>query len=237
MTLFNLSDLTSTYSQSYQICSTIRKAFPFGNIQIPGYNQISSGTSLEVQWLRLRAPSGQDKHLVLGQVIRAHIPQQSVHLPRHRVPVWWLRVCMSHLKVPQGARKIWCSQIHQIHQSINTQLHLIMLLYSPWGLCDSSETPWTVAPPRLLSWDFPGKNTGVGWRFLLQGPLRPTDWTCVSCISRQFLTLEPPGKPAFLKVFTSISEWVQNFFFFQVFSVLTMMFWEPSSGLDCYWTI
>ena len=26
-------------------------------------------------------------------------------------------------------------------------------------------TPWTVAP---LKWDFPGKNTGVGWHFLLQ---------------------------------------------------------------------
>ena len=30
--------------------------------------------------------------------------------------------------------------------------------------------PWTVAPPRLLCpWDFPGKNTGVGCHFLLQG--------------------------------------------------------------------
>jgi hypothetical protein len=122
---------TSTYSQSYQICSTIRKVFPFGNIQIPGYNKISSGTSLEVQCLRLCATSGRDQHLVLRQGMRAHIPQQSVHLPRHRVPVWGLRVCMSHLKVPQGARKIWCSQIHQIHQSINTQLHLILLLFSP----------------------------------------------------------------------------------------------------------
>ena len=26
-------------------------------------------------------------------------------------------------------------------------------------------TPWAVAP---LKWDFPGKNTGVGWHFLLQ---------------------------------------------------------------------
>ena len=31
-------------------------------------------------------------------------------------------------------------------------------------------SPWTEEPARLLSpWDFPGKNSGVGWHFLLQG--------------------------------------------------------------------
>ena len=38
-------------------------------------------------------------------------------------------------------------------------------------MSDSSATPWTPAP-RLLCpclWDFPGKNTGVGCHFLLQG--------------------------------------------------------------------
>ena len=29
-------------------------------------------------------------------------------------------------------------------------------------------TPWTVAYQTLSSWDFPGKNTGVGCQFLLQ---------------------------------------------------------------------
>ena len=29
--------------------------------------------------------------------------------------------------------------------------------------------PWTVAPRLLYPWDFPGKNTGVGCHFLLQG--------------------------------------------------------------------
>ena len=31
------------------------------------------------------------------------------------------------------------------------------------------ETPWTVAYQLLCSWDFPGKNTGMGCHFLLQG--------------------------------------------------------------------
>ena len=30
-------------------------------------------------------------------------------------------------------------------------------------------TLWTVAARLLCSWDFPGKNTGVGCHFLLQG--------------------------------------------------------------------
>ena len=30
-------------------------------------------------------------------------------------------------------------------------------------------TPWTIAPQAPLSMDFPGKNTGVGCHFLLQG--------------------------------------------------------------------
>ena len=31
-------------------------------------------------------------------------------------------------------------------------------------------TPWTVQPARLFCpWDFPGKDTGVGCHFLLQG--------------------------------------------------------------------
>ena len=34
-----------------------------------------------------------------------------------------------------------------------------------------SVTMWTVALQTPLSWDFPGKNTGVGCHFLLQGYL------------------------------------------------------------------
>ena len=36
-------------------------------------------------------------------------------------------------------------------------------------ISDSFATPWTVAPKLLCPWDFPGKNTGVGCHFLLQG--------------------------------------------------------------------
>ena len=51
--------------------------------------------------------------------------------------------------------------------------------------------PYWLKPARLLCpWDYPGKNTGVGCRFLLQGIFRPRDWTHVSyisCTGRQIL--------------------------------------------------
>ena len=34
---------------------------------------------------------------------------------------------------------------------------------------DSLRPPWTVACQAPLPWDFPGKNTGMGCHFLLQG--------------------------------------------------------------------
>ena len=43
----------------------------------------------------------------------------------------------------------------------------MLLLFSRYVMSDSSATPWTVA--RQAPWAFPGKNTGVGCDFLLQG--------------------------------------------------------------------
>ena len=36
-----------------------------------------------------------------------------------------------------------------------------------------SVTPWTVSLRLLCPWDFPGKNTGVGFHFLLRDPPNP----------------------------------------------------------------
>ena len=38
----------------------------------------------------------------------------------------------------------------------------------PASFVHAFSTPWTVAPSLLRSWNFPGKNTGVGCHFLLQ---------------------------------------------------------------------
>ena len=58
------------------------------------------------------------------------------------------------------------------------------MLSHVWVFCD----PMDSNPPRLLCpWDFPGKNTGVGCHFFLQGSSRPRDETLVSCLGRQIL--------------------------------------------------
>ena len=55
-------------------------------------------------------------------------------------------------------------------------------------------TLWTVA---LRPWNFPGKNTRVGFHFLLQG-IFPTQGSNLCLLHRQAdsLTPAPPGKPA-----------------------------------------
>ena len=51
------------------------------------------------------------------------------------------------------------------------------------------------SPSGSSVWDFPGKSTGVGGHFLLQGIFLTQDRTHVSCITGGFFTTEPPGKP------------------------------------------
>ena len=56
--------------------------------------------------------------------------------------------------------------------------------------------PHGLYPARLLCpWDSPGKNTGVGCHFLLQGILLTQGLNRVSCIGRQILYPESQGKP------------------------------------------
>ena len=50
--------------------------------------------------------------------------------------------------------------------------------------CPTTAPPWTAAARLLYPWDSPGKNTGVGCHFLLQGTF-PTQ---VSCTAGRFFT-------------------------------------------------
>ena len=50
-------------------------------------------------------------------------------------------------------------------------------------------------PTRLPHpWDSPGKNTGVGCHFLLQGIIPTPGLNVVSCITGRFFITKPPGK-------------------------------------------
>ena len=80
------------------------------------------------------------------------------------------------------------------------------MVLSRSAVSDSS-WPRGLQPTRLLCpWGFPGKNTGAGWHFPLQGSSRLGDRSCISCASsvgRQTLyrwatwgaPSEPPGEP------------------------------------------
>ena len=64
-------------------------------------------------------------------------------------------------------------------------------------------TPWILSP-----WDFPDKNTGMGWHFLHQGIFPNRDQTHVSCIARKILYHWAPGKA------NATGASLQIFFFF-----------------------
>ena len=96
-----------------------------------------------------------------------------------------------------------CVCVYTLTYIINICGRLYMYIYKMYVCCTLScawlfATPWTVAHQAPLFMDFPGRNTGMGHHFLLQGIL-PTQGStcnsCVYCIGRQILTNEPHGKP------------------------------------------
>ena len=67
-------------------------------------------------------------------------------------------------------------------------------------LCPTLVTPWTIYSPAgssvLYPQDFPGKNTGVGCHFFLQGDLPdPGIKLTPPALAGGFLTTEAPRKP------------------------------------------
>ena len=73
------------------------------------------------------------------------------------------------------------------------------------AMSDSFTTPWTVAARLLCPWDFPGKNTGVGCHFLLQG-IFPTQGSSQSLLHWQADSLPLSHQGALHRVSTSIKQ-------------------------------
>ena len=101
-------------------------------------------------------------------------------------------------------------------------------LSTPPGACMLSLVrllwPRGLQPARLLCpWDFPGKNTGVGCHFLLQGlSSRPRDQTCIfwiSCIAGRFFTTRTTGESK-LRRAQSYQDWATSH------SLFTFMHWR-----------
>ena len=91
-------------------------------------------------------------------------------------------------------------------------MRYIMLLFSSSVLNDSFATPRAVARLALSPWDFPGKNTGLDYHFLLQENLsNPRIEPEFPALAGGFLTIQPPGKPYHLKSFClQVSEHWKN---------------------------
>ena len=62
-------------------------------------------------------------------------------------------------------------------------------------LSNSFVTPWTITPQDPLSWNSPGKNTGVSCQSLLQG-IFPAQVLNPGFPQADYLQFEPPGKPS-----------------------------------------
>ena len=61
--------------------------------------------------------------------------------------------------------------------------------------CPTLGWPHGLQPARFLCpWDFPDKNTGGGYHFLLRGSSQPRDQTWISYLAGRFFNTEPPGK-------------------------------------------
>ena len=71
-----------------------------------------------------------------------------------------------------------------------------LVLFCCSVVSDSFSTPWAIAPRLLCPWDHPGKNTGVGCHFPLQGILL-TQGSHVSLLHWQVdsLSLSHQGSP------------------------------------------
>ena len=69
-------------------------------------------------------------------------------------------------------------------------------------------TPWTVAC-QALAWNFPGKNTGAGCHFLLQGIFPTQELNLHLFVSPplviSFFTTAPPGKSSFFHRYSTLS--------------------------------
>ena len=112
---------------------------------------------------------------------------------------------------------------------IFTFVLVVYLVSCVWLFCD----PMDYSLPGSSDCDFSGKNTGVGYHFLLWGSSQPRDQTLVSCLAGGFFTPEPSGKPRLPLSYPSeqisiLPRWAENalkanilkFISSQVFSIV-----------------
>ena len=135
----------------------------------------------------------------------------------------WIKNCWKHVRLTQKEQtRNTCQQIPFLFKYLTLSMVDLFLPIVPFGadacvcvcvcvcacMCLSvrmlscvllSLTPWTVACQAICLWNFSGKNTGVGYHFLLQG-IVPTqglnlNLLCLLHWQVDSLLLESPEKP------------------------------------------
>ena len=101
------------------------------------------------------------------------------------------------------------------------------MICSVTSVMSDSLWPYTLLPTRVLCpWDSPGKNTGVGCHFLLQGSPGLRDQiciSCVSCIAGEF--------------FTHWDTWEMNFLEKSSFSYIESSFYRKKKTPGRFWSL
>ena len=90
---------------------------------------------------------------------------------------------------------LWLSDHTGAYFSFGKQILIMCQSVSRLVVCLTLCNPMDCSPPgSSVHGDSPGKNTGVGCHFLLQGIIQPREWTWSSALQVDSLLYEPQGK-------------------------------------------
>ena len=108
---------------------------------------------------------------------------------KERKHSFWTSLVIQWLRIRLPMQRTWVWSLVQEDS---------LMLQSDMPMCHNYWSPHTLQPRLLCPWNFPGKNAGASYHFLLQGIFSTQGSNLsllVSCIGRQFFITEPPGKP------------------------------------------
>ena len=144
----------------------------------------------------IRKTSVQLSHLVMSDSLRPHRlqhirppgppPAPGVYSNSCPLSWWWHIYILLHLNIT--LQKHFSPDFSTLPSNSSKFIVCVCVLVTQScpTLCD----PMDLQPARLFCpWNFPGKDTGVGCHFLLQGIFQPRDQTWVSSIAGRCFTV------------------------------------------------